>query len=68
MIEKPSLINKFEQQDISVNEALNLLCYIQFSKIFSSSNKEPSAGELILNLISKAEALKTHDIMDLIII
>ena len=53
LIEKPSLLDKYERMDKQINEALDLLTYLQFSKKFSSSNIEPKEGDLQSKSIPK---------------
>ena len=53
--------------DKQINEILNLLTYLQFSKKFSSSNIEPKDGELLSKLITKQEALEHFNDKDWII-
>merc|ERR1712030_100470 len=50
-IEKPSLVDKYERRDRTVNSALNDLSYLQFGKRYTASNKEPTPNELASILI-----------------
>ena len=67
LIEKPSLLDKYVRMDKIINEALNLLTYLQFSKKFSSSNIKPKEGELQSKLIKKSEALKKYNDLEWIV-
>ena len=66
--EKPSLLDKFERKDMTYNEHIEKLSYLQFGMKYTSSNTEPKEEELLSYVLYKGESgWSITDEMDLIV-
>ena len=67
LIEKPSMLDKYERMNRSKNPALNQLSYIQFSKRYSTSKVMPKPEELSSEVIEKPSNLSSSQMNEYIL-